>query len=143
MSTKNKEFKLYNIFSVWVLNSVSPQAQFTMYISTCLFTMLVLSVLQAIVVLKDDLNRLFDDEEMGGSRADGKPSGHGVALAMHTVWQMKSFEKFIHLPGGNILMDIKCLKPFFGSEVYANMHVTRLNCTPRCTQGFQNFGLPH
>lgn len=105
--------------------------------------MLVLSVLQAIVVLKDDLNRLFDDEEMGGSRADGKPSGHGVALAMHTVWQMKSFEKFIHLPGGNILMDIKCLKPFFGSEVYANMHVTRLNCTLRCTQGFQSFGLPH
>ena len=126
MSTKNKEF---NVFSAWVLNSVSPQAQFTMYILTCLFTMLVLSVLQAIVVLKDDLNRLFDDEEMGGSRADDKPSGHGVALAMHTVWQMKSFEKFIHLPGGNILMDIKCLKPFFGSEVYANMHVTRLNCT--------------
>ena len=115
----------------------------TTYILTCLFTMLVLSVLQAIVVLKDDLNRLLDDEEMGGSRADGKPSGHGVALAMHTVWQMKSFEKFLHLPGGNILMDIKCLKPFFGSEVYANMHVTRLNCTPRCTQGFQNFGLPH
>lgn len=117
VSTKNKEFKLYNVFSAWVLNSVSPQAQFTMYILTCLFITVVLSVPQAIVVLKDDLNRLFDDEEMGGSRADGKPSGHGVALAMHTVWQMKSFEKFLHLPGGNILMDIKCLKPFFGSEV--------------------------
>ena len=87
------------------------------YILTCPFTTLVLSVLQAIVVLKDDLNRLFDDEEMGGSRADGKPSGHGVALAMHTVWQMKSFEKFLCLPDGNILMDIKCLKPFVCSGV--------------------------
>ena len=106
--------------------SVSPQAKFTMmdlYILTCLFTTLVLSVLQAVVVLKDDLNHLFDDEETGGSRADGKPSGHGVALAMHTVWQMKSFEKFLHLPDGNILMDVKCLKPFFCSEVYVNMHV--------------------
>lgn len=83
---------------------------------SCSFTTL-LSVLQAIVVLKDDLNRLFDNEEMGGSRADGKPSGHGVALAMHTVWQMKSFEKFLHLPEGNIMMDINCLKPLVCSGV--------------------------
>ena len=87
------------------------------FLLTCPFTTLVLSSLQAIVVLKDDLNRLFDDEEMGGSRADDKPSGHGVALAMHTVWQMKSFEKFLRLPDGNILMDINCLKPLVSSGV--------------------------
>jgi len=57
---------------------------------------------------------------MGGTRVDGKASGHGVTLAMHTIRQMKSIENFLNLPDGSILMDINCLKPFLCSDVCYN-----------------------
>ena len=69
------------------------------------------------MVILDDLNHLLDNDEMRGLRIDGKASGHGVTLAMHTIRQMKSVKRFFNLPDGSIMMDINCLKPFFGSDV--------------------------
>jgi len=82
---------------------------------------------QTIVVVKDDLNHLLNNEKMGGTRVDGKASGHGVTLAMHTIRQMKSIENFLNLPDGSILRDINCLKPFLSSDVCYNQMLLLLS----------------